>query len=450
MAKAHDIDMLHGPLTGKLLLFALPFAASSILQQLFSTVDIVVVGQFVGSIALAAVGANTFLINLMINFFVGISLGANVVIANHIGQGDEKKISGAIATSMLLSLTAGVVLLIVGILISRSVLQWMDTPQEVLPQALVFLRIYLLGAPFLLVYNFGASILRSHGDTRRPLYILLIAGSINVALNLILVIVFHLGVAGAAISTDISNVCSALMVVRLLLKEPAPFRLDIRKARFDAHELSRILQIGVPAGVQSMVFSLSNIFVQTAINGYGAAAMAGASVAQNFDSYCFFLLTSFSGAAVTFISQNYGAGDIQRCRRVFWLCMAFGAGSCFAANMLFYLNSGFFLSLFTNDASVLYYAKVRMGYVLLFQSVAASYEITAAAMRGMGHSTPPALITIVGTCVFRLAWIFFVCPLKPGYDNLMVVYPLSWVITGVVMIVAFIYYSRKAVAFIRQ
>lgn len=450
MARTHDIDMLHGPLVRKLLLFALPFAASSILQQLFNTVDIVVVGQFVGSVALAAVGANTFLINLMINFFVGISLGANVVIANHIGQNDEKKVARAVSTAMLLSVMAGMLLLVVGIMASKAVLQWMNTPQEVLPLALVYLRIFLLGAPFLMIYNFGAAILRSHGDTRRPLYILLIAGSINVVLNLVFVLVFHWGVAGVAISTDISNVCSAFMVVRLLLKEPVPFRLEIKKLRIDGYELKRILQIGVPAGVQSMVFSFSNIFVQTAINGYGAAAMAGASVAQNFDSYCYFLLTSFCSAAVTFISQNYGAGNIDRCKRIFGICMAFGAGSCFAANMLFYLNADFFLRLFTNDVQVVYYAKVRMGYVLMFQCLAASYEVTAAAMRGMGHSMPPAVITIIGTCVLRLAWIFFVCPILPGYGNLMLVYPLSWLLTGTMMITAYVHYSRKSFAFIRQ
>lgn len=450
MVKTHELDMLHGPLLGKLMVFALPFAASSVLQQLFNTADVAVVGQFVGSLSLAAVGANTFLINLMINFFVGISLGANVVIANHIGQDDKTRIRNTVSTSMLLSFVSGIVLLLVGVGVSHQILQWMNTPEEVLPLAVVYLRIYFLGAPFIMVYNFGAAILRSHGDTKRPLYILLVAGTINVALNLIFVIGLKWGVAGVAIATDIANVFSACSIVWLLLKEPEPFRLEIRALRPARHELMRILQIGVPAGIQTTVFSFSNIFVQTAINGYGAAAIAGASVAQNFDSYCYFLMSAFCGAAMTFISQNYGAGKIERCKRIFWICLFFAAASCFLSNMLFYGGANFFLSFFTDDLEVIRYAKLRMEYVLLFQTLAASYELTAAALRGMGYSMQPAVITILGTCVLRLTWIFFVCPILPGYQNLMLVYPVSWILTGAIMVVAYVVYSRRAFAFLRQ
>ena len=438
MTQSNEIDMLNGPLLGKILKFAMPFAASSILQQLFNSVDIAVVGRFASSEALAAVGANTFLINLMINFFVGISIGASVILANHIGQRDSKSIRHAISTTALLALGSGVFLLILGILVSRPVLELMKTPANIIEDAILYLRIYFLGAPFFIIYNFGAAILRSKGDTKRPLYILIVAGVINTILNLILVIGFHMSVVGVGIATDIANMFCAGVIVWLLHREEGAFKLHIRRMKIYGTELKRILQIGVPAGVQSMVFSLSNIFVQSAINGYGAAAVAGASVAQSFDSYCYFLMSAFSGAAVTFISQNYGAGQMERCKRVFWICLAGGVAVCFAGNMLFITFADEVLSIFTTDAEVVHYAKLRMEYVLMFQAIAASYDIPSSAMRGFGHSLEPALLTIFGTCVIRLLWVFFITPIWPGFENLMLCYPITWVITGILVSTVFV------------
>lgn len=443
MTNTNEIDMLHGPLLGKILKFAMPFAASSILQQLFNSVDVAVVGRFASSEALAAVGANTFLINLLINFFVGISIGASVILANHIGQHDDRSIRYAVSTTAILALGSGFFLLIVGLLVSRPILEWMQTPGNIIDDAALYLRIYLLGAPFFMVYNFGASILRSRGDTKRPLYILVVAGIINTVLNLVLVIVFHLGVAGVAIATGIANAFCATVIVWLLRREDGPFKLSLRHMRLYPVELRRILQIGVPAGVQSMVFSLSNIFVQSAINGYGSAAVAGAAVSQTFDSYCYFLMSAFSGAAVTFIGQNYGAGRMDRCKRVFWICLFWGAAVCFVANMLFYVFADEVLSLFTIDPQVVYYAKLRMRYVIVFQAIAATYDIPSSAMRGFGRSLEPALLTILGTCVFRLMWIFIVCPIYPGYDVLMICYPVAWVLTGIMVSTAFALTMRR-------
>jgi len=443
---AHQVDMLNGPLLGKIIKFAIPFAASSILQQLFNSVDVAVVGRFASSEALAAVGANTFLINLMINLFVGISIGTNVIIANHIGQRDDKGVSNAIATTGVIALTSGGILLIVGQLIAPLVLQAMGTPANILSDAIVYLRIFLLGSPFFMIYNFGASILRSKGDTKRPLYILLIAGVINTILNLVFVINFHLGVAGVAIATDIANAFSATSVVILLRRERMPFRLDVKRIHVVPRELKRILQIGLPAGLQSMVFSFSNIFVQTGINTFGSAAVAGASVAQTFDSYCYFLMVAFCGAAVTFIGQNYGAGKIDRCKKIFKICLIFGALSCWLANMTFLLGQDFFMSIFTKDPDVIHYGEARMCIVLVFQALAAGYEIPASAMRGLGHSLEPALLTVLGTCVFRLVWIFFVMPVFPGYEQLMWVYPISWLLTTLLVFTAYLRISRKAFA----
>lgn len=416
--------------------FALPFAATSILQQLFNTIDVAVVGRFASSEALAAVGANTFLINLMINLFVGISVGANVIIANHIGQHDRPAIRHAVQTTVVVALVAGLLLLALGEAIAEPVLKAMGTPEVILSDAVLYLRLYLAGAPFFMVYNFGAAILRSKGDTRRPLYILLVAGILNTALNLLFVICFGMGVGGVATATAIANAGAAAAMVVILRREPLPFRLQWRHVSVHQSELRRMLAIGVPAGLQAMVFSLSNIFVQWAINGFGPAAIAGASVAQTFDSYCYFLMSAFCGAAVTFTGQNYGAGLTERCRRIFLICLAFGFGSCFVANMLFFFNARALLLLFTTDGAVVSYALERMRWVIVFQSIAAFYEIPAACMRGRGISLLPALITVAGTCVLRLSWIFLVCPYYPSFRTLMLVYPVSWLLTSIMMMAA--------------
>lgn len=432
--------MLHGPLLGKILAYAVPFALSSILEQLFITIDVAVVGRFASSEALAAVGANTFLINLFINLFVGVSLGANVVLANYIGQNDTERIRKAVSTTASLSIISGFFLLIAGLLAAKPMLSAMGTPEDIISEATLFLKIYFLGSPFFMIYNFGASILRSKGDTRRPLYILVISGIINTVLNLIFVIGFDMSVAGVATATDIAYVFSASAVVYLLRKETGAFRLNFKRITIYSHELKRILVVGVPAGLQGMVFSFSNIFVQTAINSYGSAAIAGASISQNFDSYCYFMLSAFCGAAVTFVGQNYGAGQFDRCKRIFWICLTCAAVSCLVLDMAFLVFAGPVLSVFTTDADVAHFAKLRMFTVLLFQWMAASYEVPSATMRGFGHSLEPALLTILGTCVFRLVWIFAVCPVWPGFQHLMICYPVSWILTGILVSGVFIYY----------
>ena len=435
--------MLHGPLLGKILRYAIPFALSSILEQLFITIDVAVVGRFASSEALAAVGANTFLINLFINLFIGISLGANVVLANLIGQGDTQRIRHAVSTTAALSLISGFLLLVVGSLAAKPMLMAMGTPANIIDNATLFLRIYFLGSPFFMIYNFGASILRSKGDTRRPLNILVVSGVINTVLNLIFVIGFDMSVAGVATATDIAYFFSAMAVAWFLRRDDSALRLNLRAIRLYPHEMKRILYVGVPAGLQGMVFSFSNIFVQSSINTFGSSAVAGAAISQNFDSYCYFLLFSFSSACVTFVGQNYGAGKCDRCKRVFWICLAGGTIVCFIANMTFLAFADPVLSLFTADANVVRYAKARMFAVLLFQWIATGYEIPSAAMRGFGHSLEPALLTIFGTCVLRLVWIFIVLPIWPGFSQLMYCYPISWILTSLFVGGLFSYYWRK-------
>lgn len=431
------VDMLNGPLFMKILIFALPLAASSLLQQLFNSVDVAVVGRFASSKALAAVGSNAPVISLLINLFVGISMGANVVISNHLGQRDDQSIRHAISTVALVAIVSGLLLMGIGIGVSRPILELMDTPADVLDMAVLYLRIYFIGIPFFLIFNFGSAILRSIGDTRRPLYILVVAGIINTILNLIFVIAFGMGVEGVAIATAIANAVSAACIVKLLRNEQGPLQLQFKHLRIYKKELKRMLQIGVPAGLQGMVFSISNVIVQSAINGYGSAAIAGSAAAVNFEYYCYYIIVACNGAAISFIGQNYGAQKYDRVRRIYRICLLMGLVGCFCANALFTWQNEFFLSFFTTDPEVIHYGAIRMEGVLLFQFIACSYEVTGSALRGMGESMLPTIMTVFGTCVLRIIWVFAVLPHYAGFAHLMQVYPLSWVLTGLMVIVAY-------------
>ena len=438
------IDMLHGGIFRKLLLFALPLIASGILQQSFNSVDVAVVGQFASSQALAAVGSNGLVISLIINLFIGISIGANVVIAHYIGRQDEKGIKNAISTTAIIAVTSGIFLLITGLLIAKPILEALDTPEDVIDLAVLYLRIYSLGMPFMMIYNFGAAILRSLGDTKRPFYSLVVAGAINVGLNLLLVIEFEMSVAGVAVATVISNIVNAGIIVFFLTHEKGVFRLELKQLSISKAELKKILQIGVPAGIQGMVFSISNVFVLATINSFGSAAVAGSSAALNYEYYCYFVVSAFAQATVAFTSQNYGAGQIERCKTIFRQSMLPGLLGCAALNLLIVWQKEFFIRFFTTAPEIIRYAAIRMEYVLLFQFIASSYEISGAALRGIGYSMTPTVLTIFGTCLLRLVWIFTVVPLSKSYETLLAVYPISWVITGISVCTAYAIIRRKA------
>ena len=443
------MDMLGGSLADKILLFALPLAASSILQQLFNSVDVAVVGHFASdpAAATAAVGCNGPVINLIINLFVGASVGANVVIANHIGAKDPEKANKAVHSAMTLAVLSGFLLLIIGLIVSKPILTAMNTPDAVLGYAVDYLRIYFLGMPFIMVYNFGAAVLRSIGDTKRPLICLVISGVLNAVLNMFLVIVFHLDVKGVAIATVISNVVSSTLVVIFLIRERSEVHLDIRKLAISRPDLVRILRIGVPAGLQSMVFSLSNVIIQSVLNGFGTAAVAGSAVSINYENFSYFIIAGFTQAAVTFTSQNYGARNAERCRRIFRICMAFSIIFTACLSWIFLLGRSLFASLFTSDPDVMRYAMARMVCILSFNALSSSYEVGGASLRGIGYSMTPALLTIFGTCIFRLFWAYVVTPLCPTFEMLLSVYPISWIITGSAVLIAYFVLRKRAFSF---
>lgn len=443
MQKKNTMDMVHGSLWDKILLFALPLAASSILQQLFNSVDTAVVGRFASSQALAAVGSNSSLISLMINLFIGISLGANVVIAHYIGQRADKNVSAAIHTAIVVAIASGFFVMIAGQFIAQPVLLLMGTPEDVIDLAVLYLRIYLLGMPFIMLYDFCSSILRSVGDSKRPLYSLIAAGVVNTVLNLVLVIGFGLGVSGVAIATVISNMISSGILIYILVHETAPIRLDVHKLSIDTYELKKILKIGVPAGLQGMVFSIANVCIQSSINSFGSSAIAGSAAALNFEFFSYFMVNAFAQATVTFTSQNYGAGEYARCKKIFRIAMVLSLVSCGLLSGIFVLWRNMFLGLYTTDEAVLTYAMQRLLIATSLELLTSIYEISGGAMRGLGHSLMPAVITVFGSCVLRLIWIATVCRRVHEFWVLMIIYPISWVVTGIAMMIAYWILRRK-------
>lgn len=440
------MDMLHGPLLKKLILFALPIAASSMLQQLFNSADVAIVGRFAESGALAAVGSNSVLVGLFVNLFVGLSVGANVIIAQYIGQNETKDVGKVVHTAMLFSVISGLVVMVVGLLLSRSLLVMIDTPEDVLERAVLYLRIYCLGIPFIIPYNFGAAILRSIGDTKRPLYCLTASGILNICLNLLLVIVFRLGVAGVAIATVISNIFSTAVVVYILCHENEMIRLDIRKLRIDGYSMKRIFQIGAPAALQSAVFSISNICLQAAINAFGSSAVAGMTAALNFEIMGYFIVSAFAQTVVTFIGQNYGASQYERCKKVLCLCMSLGVLASILVSFVLIAGRSTMIRIYTVDPVEIDYAMTRFLYATPFLFLINSYEITGSALRGMGKSTFPAFFTLLGTVVFRLFWVYVVFPFRNSFEMLILVYPVSWVLTGGMTVIYYIAQRKKLFA----
>ena len=438
--RSHQINMLEGPLGKKILLFTLPLAGCSILQQLFNSTDVAVVGRFSSSQALAAVGSNGPLINMLVLLFTGLSVGANVLIARYIGQNDRKKVSEAVHTVITLSLICGFLLLILGQVIATPLLRLMNTPDDVIDLAATYLRIYFMGMPFVMLYNFGSAILRSVGDTSRPLYCLVISGIVNVLLNLFFVIVCDMSVAGVGIANAIS---AGLVMMFLIRNEDESIRVNPKKLSFKKKHLIMILKIGAPAGIQGMVFSISNVFIQTAVNGFGSQAVAGSSAELNFEYITYYIVCAFSQTAVTFTSQNYGALQFDRCKKVFRLCMLFSCIFTGCVSVIFMLGSGFFITFFTTDPTVIKYAIIRMAIVMLLELMTGTYEISGGALRGIGHSLLPAILTIFGSVVFRIIWLFTVFKAFHTYDMLLMVYPVSWLITGTSVLIAYFIIRKR-------
>lgn len=437
------MDMLQGGIAGKLILFALPLAFSSILQQLFNSADVAVVGRFAGDRALAAVGSCVALVGIFVNLIVGLSVGPNAVLANLIGQNRREKISSVLHTCMTFGLILGLVLMLIGMISARMVLELSGTPKSVMREALLYIRIYFGSIPFMMIYNFGSATLRSYGDTRRPMYYLILSGTVNVILNLFLVICFHLGVEGVAIATLISNVLSAALVLVHLYRKEDEFRFRFVHMKIEKEVLKKVLVIGIPAGIQGAIFSISNVFIQSGINTFGENAIAGSSLALNFEYFTYDIAAAFAQAAVTFTSQNFGAGNLKRCKKIFWECMAFGIGFTEILCVVFMIWDDFFVSIYTTSGAVAVYGLIRMHRVCSLEGLTATYEVESAALRGMGKSLEPSVVTVLGTVVFRLIWLVTIFKMVPTYEMLMNVYVTSWIFTGGVLFAVYFLHMKK-------
>lgn len=443
MGHSQHMDMLHGPLMGKLILFALPIAFSSILQQLFISANVAVVGHFVSAQAMAAVGGNGPIVNLIINLFLGLSVGANVVIARYVGREDEEGCQSAVHTVMTVSILSGLFLLVAGQVLAPFMLKLVDVPEDVMDLAVLYLRIYFLGMPCIMVYNFGAAVLRSVGDTKRPMYSLIAAGIVNVTLSLVLVLVFNMGVTGVGLATLAGNVVSSGLVVYFLLNEDDLIRLSLRKLSIARVHLVRVIKIGAPAGLQGMIFSLSNVCILSGINGFGSSTAAGSATAINFEFISYFFINAFCQATVTFTSQNYAMCRLSRCRQIFREAMTCGILLSGATCLIFTLGAAWFTGFYTSDPEVIRHSVTRVSIVESMQWLSATYEISGAALRGMGISMLPAIVTLVGSCILRIVWVYTVFRMVPTYEMLLSVYPVSWAITGIIMLVAYFLIRKK-------
>lgn len=443
------LDMLNGPIWNKLPRYALPVAATGILGQLFNAADIAVVGNFTGDMrtaAVAAVGANSPVISLILNLFIGIALGANFVIANAIGRGDRETVHRAVHTSIVTALIGGVLVAVFGQLIAARLMGLLNVPDDVYPLALAYLRIYLLGMPVILLYNFEAAIFRSVGDTKVPLIALTVSGVLNVILNLFFVIVLKMNVNGVAIATVLSNAVSSVLLRRLLHGDLV--RVEIRQLRIDPAIFRKIMRIGLPAGIQGAIFSVSNIIIQSAINSLGTVVMAASSAAFNIEIIAYDVLNSFSQACTTFVGQNYGAGKIDRCKKTMFLCLGEDIIASAIAIVLVLLTGKYLLAIFNNDPQV-----IEIGYsrlLILFGSYIFSltYEILSGYLRGFGISLVPAILTLFGVCGVRIIWINTVFPLHHTFRSIMLVYPISLATTAVLIFIALLIYrpSRRFAA----
>ena len=443
-----QLDMLHGSIWNKIPQFALPVAATAILEQLFNASDVAVVGNFTGAdrtIAVAAVGANSPIIGLVVNLFIGIALGTNVVIANAVGHGNKEDVSKAVHTSVLLALLGGFLVACAGELLAAPILGLLNVPDDVFPLALLYLRIYLAGMPVILLYNFEAAIFRSVGETKIPLIALATSGILNVLLNLFFVAILHMTVNGVAIATVISNGVSSVLLYHRLRRTTQDIHLEPKRLRIDWGLLKRILRIGLPAGIQSAVFAISNIVIQSAINSLGTVVMAASSAAYNIEIITYDILNSFSQACTTFVGQNFGAGELRRCKKTLLLCIVEGIAALAVAITAILLFGKSLLAIFNNDPEVVSTGYIRLMMVMLSHSFSLLYEVMSGYLRGFGISLVPALLTTLGVCGIRIGWIQFVFPQSRTFQTIMTGYPVSLSATALLILIALLCYrpSRR-------
>lgn len=439
----YEIDMCNGTIMDKLISFSLPLMLSGILQLMFNAVDIIVVGRFSGSQALAAVGSTSALINVFTNLFIGISLGANVLTARFYAAGREKEVSETVHTAVTLALVSGIIMALVGLVFSKGALALMGTPDDVIGLSALYMRIYFLGMPFFMLYNYGAAILRAVGDTKRPLLFLMIAGVINACLNMVLVIVFKLGVAGVAIATVISQMISCVLVLRCLCRSESSYRLRFSELGMKGYYLKQIFSVGVPAGIQSTVINFSNVLLQSSVNSFGSTAMAGYTAANNLLGFLYVSVNSITQACMSFTSQNYGVRKLKRMDRVLADCMILSVVVAVVLGCICYGFGPEILQIYTEDAEVIECGMEILAYTTITYFLCGWMDLFPGALRGMGYSAVPMVLSVIGTVGTRVVWIFGIFPYHRSLAILFISYPASWIITIILQVVCFYFVRRR-------
>lgn len=442
-AKSYEMDMCSGPVLGKVLVFALPLMLSGILQLLFNAADVIVVGRFAGSQSLAAVGSTSSLINLLINLFIGLSVGVNVLVAKYHGARDEEEVSTTVHTAVAVSLISGLFLVVVGTGAARPLLELMGTPEDVINKSVLYMRVYFSGMPVIMLYNFGSAILRAIGDTKRPLYYLFIAGVVNVVLNLFFVISLNMDVAGVALATVASQCISAGLIVRCLMKSQGGLRLHLKRLRVDTKKLAQIVRIGLPAGMQGAIFSISNVLIQSSVNSFGSVAMAGNTAASNIEGFVYTAMNAVYQTNLSFTSQNIGGKKFSRLNRILYTCMGvvtatgliLGLGAVAGGNRL--------LGIYSSDPEVISYGANRLLLICAPYFICGLMDTAVGSLRGMGYSMLPMVVSLTGACVFRVVWIFTVFARLRSLNVLYISYPISWSITAAAHLFCYFKLRRK-------
>ena len=439
----YEIDMCNGTIMDKLISFSLPLMLSGILQLMFNAVDIIVIGRFSGSQSLAAVGSTTALINMFTNLFIGISLGANVLSARFYAAGKDKEMSETVHTAITLALISGIIMVFVGLIFAKPVLELMDTPDDVINLSTLYMRIYFMGMPFFMLYNYGASILRAVGDTKRPLFYLIVAGIANAGLNMCLVIIFHLGVAGVAIGTVISQLISSILVLRCLYRSETSYQLRFSKLKIQKEYLKQIFQVGIPAGIQSTVINLSNALLQSSVNSFGSTAMAGYTAANNIFGFLYVAVNSVTQACMSFTSQNYGLRKLKRMDKILMDCLILTVVVSLVLGGGVYLFGAEILRLYTEEAEVIRCGIEIFAYTTVTYFLCGIMDLFPGALRGMDRSTVPMILSVIGTVGTRIVWVFWLFPAHRSLAFLFISYPASWLITIAMQVICFYFVRRK-------
>lgn len=446
MEKNYEIDMVNGPIFRKIIIYAVPLMLSGILQLMFNAADIIVVGRFAGSESLAAVGSTSSLINLLVNLFIGLSVGANVLLGKYIGAKDDQNASETVHTAICVALIGGIIMIFAGVLFSKPLLELMGTPEDVIDLAAIYMRIYFMGMPAFMVYNFGSALLRTVGDTRRPLYYLVVAGIVNVVLNLVSVIIFNMGVAGVAIATITSEIISAILVIRCLIQSDGILKLEKAKLHIHKDKLLKMLRIGLPAGLQGTIFSISNVLIQSSVNSFGSIIIAGNTAASNIEGFVYTAMNSIYQTSLSFTSQNMGAKKYHRIDQILLQCLATVSVVGLVLGVGAYLLGDVLLKIYSNDLQVIGAGMTRLSIVSASYFLCGLMDVIVGSLRGMGYSVVPMLVSLTGACLFRVIWIFTVFANYHTLFSLYISYPISWIITFFTHVVCYLVIRKNTFA----